>query len=308
MSYAGLTYSELSARFASLRQAVVANRRAPHKPLLVLLMLGRYQKGNYAPLSFAEAQSQLAQLLLEFGPRARSVNVLDPFWRLQNDGVWRVEDPSGSRISEKVAPPNASELRECEARGNFAPDIAKALRSEPAYLARLSRDLLSAHFPSSLHDDICAALGLEPDVESTGADRGKSAPRDAEFRPRIIRAYEHRCAVTGWDLRISNNNAGLEAAHIKWHTAGGPSVETNGLALNALHHKLFDLGAFTLSTDEKPLILVSREVHGTEFAHQMLIQLHGKPLREPQDRRWLPSREFIAWHHSEVFKGEARAL
>ena len=40
MSYAGLTYSELSARFSELRQAVIGDRRAPHKPLLVLLMLG----------------------------------------------------------------------------------------------------------------------------------------------------------------------------------------------------------------------------------------------------------------------------
>ena len=41
MSYAGLTYGELSARFSELRQAVIGDRRAPHKPLLVLLMLGQ---------------------------------------------------------------------------------------------------------------------------------------------------------------------------------------------------------------------------------------------------------------------------
>jgi putative restriction endonuclease len=115
--------------------------------------------------------------------------------------------------------------------------------------------------------------------------------------------------VTGWDLRINNVGAGLEAAHIKWHTAGGPCVEANGIALNALHHKLFDLGAFTLSThDDIPRVLVSRDVHGGDFAREMLIALHGKEVRPPQDRAWLPSREFIAWHHREVFKGEARVL
>ena len=51
MSYTGLTYGELSARFSELRQAVIGDRRAPHKPLLVLLMLGRYQQGNYAALT-----------------------------------------------------------------------------------------------------------------------------------------------------------------------------------------------------------------------------------------------------------------
>ena len=99
MSYAGLTYSELSARFSELRQAVIGDRRAPHKPLLVLLMLGRYQRGNYSALTFADAQTQLASLLAEFGPPARIPKVLDPFWRLQNDQIWRVESASGGRIS-----------------------------------------------------------------------------------------------------------------------------------------------------------------------------------------------------------------
>lgn len=308
MSYSELTYAELSTRFSNLRQAVVGDRRAPHKPLLVLLMLGRYQKGNYGPLKFEDAQTELARLLSEFGPPSRSTNVLDPFWRLQNDGVWRVEASSGALIAETVAPPNIGLLVDYDARGNFAPDLAATLKAQPAYIARLGRDLLVAHFPYSLHEDICAAVGLDLDADTMESRAQQQPGRDAEFRPRIIRAYEHRCAVTGWDLRISNSNAGLEAAHIKWHTAGGPSVETNGIALNALHHKLFDLGAFTLSMDDVPRILVSREVHGGDFARQMLMELHGKTMRQPQDRAWLPAREFITWHHSEVFKGDARAL
>lgn len=308
MAYSGLTYAELSARFAGLRQAVVSNSRAPHKPLLVLLMLGRYQRGDYGGLTFADAQTQLGSLLAEFGPPSQSPNVLDPFWRLQNDGVWRVERASGDRVAETVAPPSVGALLQSTARGNFAADVSGVLKAQPAYAARLGRDLLAAHFPNSLHDDICAAVGLELDTDATGAVNQEQRRRDADFRPRIIRAYEHRCAVTGWDLRITNSDARLEAAHIKSHTAGSPSVETNGLALNALHHKLFDLGAFTLSADAAPRILVSREVHGGEFAHQMLIELHGKPMRQPQDRTWLPSREFIAWHHAEVFEGEARAV
>jgi putative restriction endonuclease len=308
MSYAGLTYGELSARFSELRQAVIGDRRAPHKPLLVLLMLGRYQQGNYAGLTFVDAQTKLSELLAEFGPPTRSPNVLDPFWRLQNDGVWRVESSSGGGIAESVAPPNIGMLIDEDARGNFVPDIAATLKSESPYVKRLGHDLLAAHFPSSLHEDICAAVGFEPDSISGDRVSREQLARDAEFRPRIIRAYEHRCAVTGWDLRISNANAGLEAVHIKWHTAGGPSVEANGIALNSLHHKLFDLGAFTLSVEDVPRILVSQEVHGGDFARQMLIDLHGKRLRQPQDRGWYPSPEFIHWHHQEVFKGEVRAL
>jgi putative restriction endonuclease len=166
MSYTGLTYAELAARFSDLRQAVIGDRRAPHKPLLVLLMLGRYEQGNYAALDFADAQKQLARLLSEFGPPARTTNVINRFWRLQNDRIWRVEDAKGERIAETVAPPTVGVLLEHEARGNFAPDIAAALRAQPAYITRLGRELLAAHFPTSLHDDICAAVGLDLDAPS----------------------------------------------------------------------------------------------------------------------------------------------
>jgi putative restriction endonuclease len=308
MSYMGLAYAELAARFSELRQAVIGDRRAPHKPLLVLLMLGRYQQGNYAALTFADAQTKLAALLAEFGPPARNVNVIDPFWRLQNDRVWQVESSTGGRIAETVAPPNIGMLIDEDARGNFVPEIAAALKSQSAYVTRLGRDLLAANFPASLHEDICAAVGLEPDSISDELISQEQRARDAEFRPRIIRAYEYRCAVAGWDLRVGNIEVGLEAAHIKWHSAGGPSVEANGIALNSLHHKLFDLGAFTLSIDDVPRILVSRDVHGGDFSRQMLIDLHGKRIWRPQDRAWFPSPEFIAWHHQEVFKGESRAV
>jgi putative restriction endonuclease len=308
MSYDVLTFAELSARFSSLRQAPLGDRRAPHKPLLILLMLGRYQRGNFRSLLFEEAQVQLKELLFEFGPPSRSINVLDPFWRLQNDGIWKVEYASGAQVAETVAPPTATTLVDCTARGNFAPDIAATLQKQLAYIPRLARELITAHFPQSLHADICAAVGLELDDVPDDLVTEQRLVREADFRPRIIRAYEYRCAVTGWDLRVGHIEVGLEAAHIKWHSAGGPSVESNGIALNSLHHKLFDLGAFTLSLgDTPPQILVSREVHGGDYARQLLIDLHRKPIRPPQDPAWLPDAGFVKWHHEEVFKAPARA-
>jgi len=308
MSYELLTFAELSARFSSLRQAPLGDRRAPHKPLLILLMLSRYQRRNFHSLLFEEAQDKLEGLLFEFGPPSRSINVLDPFWRLQNDGVWKVEDASGARVAETVDPPAATTLVDNTARGNFVPEIAATLQKQRAYIPRLVRELLTAHFPSTLHADICAAVGLELDNALQDVATEQRLVREAEFRPRIIRAYEYRCAVTGWDLRVGNIEVGLEAAHIKWHSAGGPSVETNGIALNSLHHKLFDLGAFTLSLgDGPPNILVSREVNGGDYARQLLIDLHRKPIRQPQDPAWIPDAAFVKWHHEEVFKGPARA-
>src|SRR5260370_8099037 len=198
MSYDGLTFAELSACFSSLRQAPLGDRRAPHKPLLILLMLGRYQRGNFRSLLFEEAQVQLKELLFEFGPPSRSINVLDPFWRLQNDRIWKVENPSGTRFAEPIAPPTATTLVDCTARGNFAPDIATTLRKQPAYIPRLARELIAAHFTQSLHTDICAAVGLGLDDVPDDLATEQRLVREADLRPRIIRSYEYRCAVICW--------------------------------------------------------------------------------------------------------------
>ena len=103
-----------------------------------------------------------------------------------------------------VAPPTASALVDTTARGNFVSDIAATLQKQPAYIPRLARELIAAHFPSTLHADICAAVGLELDEGPDDLAAKQRLVRDADFRPRIIRAYEYRCAVTGWDLRVGN--------------------------------------------------------------------------------------------------------
>lgn len=300
--------------FSDLRQAPSAGGRAPHKPLLILLMLGRYQRGLTGEASFAEIREPLAELIEEFGPPTQgSPDVVNPFWRLQNDKegrIWRVVSASGGRVADSIAPPSIGRLNTTDARGNFVADLAQVFAAEPAYVARLAGWLLDTHFPHSLHDEICSAAGLTSVQHETGPDRSSEEsgnPRDPGFRERVLVAYEYRCAVTGWDMRIHHRPAGLEAAHIQWHVHHGPSVEQNGLALTAIHHKLFDLGAFTLSLDPVPRIMVSRLAVGNDTVRSMLLDFNGKPMREPQDKRWLPDQKFIRWHQKEVFKGPARA-
>jgi hypothetical protein len=97
----------------------------------------------------------------------------------------------------------------------------------------------------------------------------------------------------------------LDAAHIRWHQAGGPDREGNGLALCVLHHKLFDLGGFTLSGEG--VLLVSDQANGSEGLHEAL-RHHGQRARPPQRPEHRPEAPFLDWHRKEVFKGAARHL
>jgi putative restriction endonuclease len=60
------------ARLEALRQHRRGEQRSPHKPLLVLLALGRLTATGTSELPWSEAESALAGLIAEFGPPSRT--------------------------------------------------------------------------------------------------------------------------------------------------------------------------------------------------------------------------------------------
>jgi putative restriction endonuclease len=110
--------------------------------------------------------------------------------------------------------------------------------------------------------------------------------------------------VCGFDVRLGETALGVEAAHIKWYQAGGPNIETNGLALCILHHKLFDRGAFTITLNRQ--VQVSEYAHGATGFIEWLLAYHGKTIRPPQSPHYLPKEEYLHWHMHQVFRGPAR--
>jgi putative restriction endonuclease len=286
-------------RFDQLNVWSRGDQRAPHKPLLVLYALARWTRGETSDIPFSEVNQPLTDLLKEFGPQRQSYHPEYPFWRLQNDGVWKVTSASPMKPRESNSDPPKSELLAHEATGGFSADVQAALHAHPNLVTDIAALLLEGHFPESIHQDILSAVGL-----TLGATQAERRKRDPDFRKRILTAYEYRCAVCGFDVRLGSVSIGLDAAHIRWHQANGPDQENNGLALCVLHHKTFDLGAYTVSA--KGVLLVSDQANGGKGFHETLMRHHGQPIRPPQRPEWSPEPVFLAWHANEVFKGEAR--
>ncbi len=274
--------------------------RAPHKPLLLLLALGQFSQGKES-LRFAEIEEQLTELLREFGPSRRAHRPEYPFWHLQSDGLWRVSSTTPLELREPTASPSGNQLRTAQAVGSLTEEVRVALRVTRSLLTEIAQRLLSAHFPESLHADILDAVGLSFERETV-----TRRIRDPKFRTRVLVAYEYRCALCGLDLRIGNVTIALESAHIKWHQAGGPDTEPNGVALCSLHHKVFDLGAFTIHTDHR--VLVSEQAHGAGQFEEVLLRHHGQQISCPARREHLPSPQYLDWHRREVFKEGPRFL
>lgn len=275
--------------------------RAPNKPLLLLLAIGRVLHKRERLAAYELIEDELTSLLQRFGPPRRTVHPEFPFGRLLRDNLWEI--PGNETLPRtKKGDLHVSALRKRGVKGGFPKGVDDLLRSHPELAREAAQRLLDGHFPESLHEEIRDAVRIPPTWAVRDAPRSRS--RNPTFREDVLREYERRCAVCDFDVRLGNELIGLEAAHIKWHAAGGPDDVANGLALCGLHHKALDRGALGLAADEVGgyKVLVSSEVHGRSTPVGWFLDYHGKPLRAPRDRSRDPDPKFVKWHEKQVFR------
>ena len=305
-----MTPDALRARIDGVATWRRGGQRAPHKPLLLLLALARFAGGEER-LPFSAVEAPLRGLLRDFGPARAGYHPEYPFWRLQNDGLWQLGGTAGLVRRASNADPTLASLRAADPVGRFPDDMAALLRARPECIAELAEAVLAAHFPDTLHGEILAAVGL--DLEALPGDVGaprRRRRRDPAFRDAVLRAYGYRCAVCGFETRVGHTLVGLDAAHVRWHQAGGAGVDdvSNGVALCVLHHRLLDRGAFTLrpTSARERLVEVSEDAHGGGGFETWLLAFHGRPLAEPTRPAYRVAEPSAAWHRSEVFRGAPR--
>ncbi len=73
-------------RIADINVWKDSGQRAPNKPLLLLLALGRVLNGRPRAASYWEIEGKLKELLQRFGPQRKALHPEFPFDRLPADG------------------------------------------------------------------------------------------------------------------------------------------------------------------------------------------------------------------------------
>ncbi|MDX1645062.1 MAG: HNH endonuclease [Thermoanaerobaculia bacterium] len=288
--------TEFLDRLAAIRRWKSGGQRAPHKPLLLLLALARVQRGEDRLVPFTEVEERLERLLVDFGPPRKSHHPEYPFWHLRSDGLWTLEGMDD--VADLEGSPSKSVLRS-GVEGGFPREIDDLLREDSSLISVAARTVLDEHFAPTLHEDLQTAVGL---VIESGLAAGKK--RDPNFRLEVLRAYEYRCAMCGYDGQLETTSLGVEAAHVRWWAYGGADDLSNALALCALHHRAFDGGAISLDVDGR--MMVTRLFRGGSTTKRLILDLHGRSATRPQAGLDGPSEPNLRWHHEEVFKGPAR--
>ena len=168
----------------------------------------------------------------------------------------------------------------------------------PVYI--VGDDSTRLTFTVSVEERRFASLGSDP-VESEETDiRRRYATRlfrqrlhQREFRERVVRAYQHHCAI----CRLRRDEL-LEAAHIlpDADPLGVPAVP-NGLALCHLHHSAFDAHLIGIRPDYvvevRKDVLKEKDgpmlIHGLQGFHGVSLYVPDRAASRP-DRRLLDER------------------
>ena len=121
----------------------------------------------------------------------------------------------------------------------------------------------------------------------------------AFFRRAVLAAYDFRCCITG--LAVPEL---LVASHIvPWSRDVVNRVNPrNGLLLNALHDRAFDLGLLTITPNFVVKVspgLLKKSRDGSPAA-ALLAESDGFPMRLPQ--KFLPEAAFLRYHNRYVYR------
>lgn len=271
------------------------NRRAPHRPLLLLQVISNVQRRLPRLTLYADLEPTLRTALRTFGPVRKSDHPEYPFWHLQSSGIWEVQADKPIKLRKGSVNPSTKGLVTNSARGGLIAEWHELLGGSPNLQAELIHDILDKHFPEGIHDDIISFFGLQVHGKP---NQGGLAP--SAFHTQVLEAYSGRCSVTGFAVRLDGPTLGVESSHILWPQAGGRNEVSNGLALTTLHRKLFQLGVFTVDLSYR--VRVSPVAKGPEAFISALKRFEGKKISLPTDAKLRPSHKSLEWHRKEVWR------
>lgn len=283
-------------KLATLRIDRARSNPAPHKPLLLLVIMEMAEKGEIA----SHEVSLCPEIAFRFSVfwsivaqrRKQSPEVRLPFHHLGSSGMWQP----------------------LTAKGKPSPDkkLTTLIRFDPSFYACLAdqefrdraRRVLIETEPYFRPDERAALytmLNVSPaDLEIHDNEALYSlsvqTARDARFRIEVVLvAYKHTCGLTGYRMTTLNMESIVDAAHIQEFHDSRNNDPRNGIALSKNAHWQFDRGLWSLNDDYR--ILVNREKFVEDgVPGQRLADFDGRRIFLPSDPKYWPEPRYLAWH------------
>jgi putative restriction endonuclease len=291
------------ARLARLNPDKARGDPAPHKPLLLLVLLDLAEQGQL-PCDALPLTPELAVHFCEVWAivahrRTQAPDVRYPFHHLKTNGLWAALGEDGKPSPHR----NLTRLAVFDAEFRSRLD-------EPAWQEVARRTLIASYFEPaerlafySLWDmPARTEEEVEQDRHPVDPEQQAKKGREIRFRLNVVAAYNYTCALTGYRLTTIASGSIVDAAHIHQFADSRNNDPQNGLALCKNAHWLFDNGLWTVGDDYSVIVAVGRFAEASP-QQTPLAAFHGKRLGLPGDRAMWPSPVYLAWHRRRKFQG-----
>jgi putative restriction endonuclease len=283
-------------KLATLRIDRARGNPAPHKPLLLLVIMEMAEKGEIASrevtlspdlaFRFSVYWSVVAQR------RKQPPEVRLPFHHLGSSGIWQPLMENGKPSPDKK--------------------LTTMIRLDPSFYGCLAdqrfrdraRGVLIETEPYFSPDErvaLYSMLNIKPTKFEVNEKEelyraSVQTGRDARFRIEVVvLAYKHTCGLTGYRMTTLEMESIVDAAHIQQFRDSPNNDPRNGIALSKNAHWQFDRGLWSVNDDYRILVNKERFIEDG-VPGQRLADFEGRRIFLPSDPKYWPEPAYLVWH------------
>ncbi len=155
---------------AGMRVWSRGGERAVHKPLLVLMILARAQRGGPANVfRFRDLDEPLREALAAFGPVRKVYRSEYPFWYLKEDGFWVVHNEARLTELKRSGEPSRRLLLDEDAAAEVPVGLWDQLSGDPVRVARLIQVVAAANWPLEKRGELLSRVVFDLTIEDEDA-------------------------------------------------------------------------------------------------------------------------------------------
>lgn len=299
-----MALTDLTERLYDLRRDRSCGYEKPYKPALLLSLMDLVEKGEFSDnriLLTDELIDRYRDYIQIVGGPEDTARIQYPFWHLCGDGIWTILDDNGQLLyhSGKTSSnaPSVKQLRASMSHAQLDKELFHYLQ-QPVERAVLRNAIISRYFPSqrSLIEAMSSEFLHRQPRAAEESEKYESDPaRSQAFAKTIKQVYDFRCAACGIRVRF-RDLALVDACHLIPFSESFNDHPTNGIALCKNHHWAMDRHLIAPTLSEINFIWQSSPLLDDRIDGQRpLVQLQGKKLLLPRERKFYPSSKSIAW-------------
>ena len=299
---------------------------AMHKPLLLLTVIELIENEHiqenkiiYSPILRKTFKNYWTIV------KRGSCNDVLPFYHLTGDGFWHLQPNVRQKTKLEAVRQikTITDLTEIVAYASLDEPLFELL-NEPQSQEIIRQALIDKYFCkfkekiknlieeqrkfrrkqieeySALIEDTTHPFSLYHSPKKIVSVQTKKIVRDASFRQKIMKIYDHTCAVCRLHILTKNGKSITDAAHIVPFSESYNDDVRNGISLCKSHHWIFDQRLISVSEDYE--VIISPSVSEQERTEWTLAELEGKCIRLPEEDRLHPAQEALAWHRERLFR------